>query len=124
MRRNASPANAPDLPADPIVGAVAGLRFHQVVDDRCTPAVCPRNYVLIAPIDNYVGEGFYLVQDPFATPMIYYCSALTKAGVRLGCLNRLYTSHKVSPDAFREIVLGKVAMTCKMQDASFLPWGA
>lgn len=113
-------------PIAPFVSASASLRFHQVVDDYCAPVLNPRDFVLIAPISDWKGEGYYFVQDPLGTPVVYHCTAYVSRsdpGVRLGKLNPLYgdRAETVSYADFQEMVLGKVAMTCKMQDSSLLP---
>jgi hypothetical protein len=48
-------------PFAPFVSTSADLRFHQVIDDLCAPAVNPRDFVLIAPVADWKGEGYYLV---------------------------------------------------------------
>lgn len=113
-------------PIAPFVSASASLRFHQVVDDCCAPVVNPRDFVLIAPTADWKGEGYYLVQDLFGTPVVLFCTAYGSRldpGVRLSKLNPLYrdSAETVSCADFQEMVLGKVAMTCKMQDSSLLP---
>ena len=108
-------------PIAPFVSASTSLRFHRVIDDLCAPAINPRDFVLIAPIGDWKGEGYYLVQDPLGTPVVYHCTAYgsrSNLGVRLGKLNPLYgdRAETVSYADFQERILGKVVMTCKMQD--------
>lgn len=107
-------------PVAPFLGTTRDLRFHEVVDNNCAPVVMARDYVLIAPVDDYCGEGFYLVLDYFGTPVLYHCSGRGSRGINLGYLNTLYEDKIVPVEEFRDIVLGKVVMTCKMQDSRFL----
>ena len=95
------------------------LRVHQVNSDAMEPAFGIRDYVLIAPITNYQGEGIYLIDDGFGADRVRVTNMLTS--LRLTKDNPLYKGETyVDRDRFNEAVLGIVVADIKMRDERFL----
>ena len=110
-------------PPPPSLAFFPGLRFFQVPDDHLEPTVHRLDYVLIAPVAGYRGEGYYLVENGLGEPAGFYCSGAGKVGaplVRLRCLNPHYSDDHVSLDDFAKSVVGKIVLTCKVQDPALL----
>ena len=100
-----------------------GLRFVQVPDDHLEPTVHRLDYVLIAPVAGYRGEGYYLVENGLGEPAGFYCSGAGKVGaalIRLRCLNPHYSDEHFSLNDFAKSVVGKIVLTCKVQDPALL----
>ena len=95
-------------------GLGSGLRFHQVLGDNMQPTIRPRDYVLVAPVHRYAGEGYYLVSDPLHEgASVYSVSAAgTRAApqIRLHSHLKFYSDHLVSTRYFEEHVLAQVVM--------------
>ena len=128
-KRPARAARSPDRQrgsglADLDHTSLAGLRFVEIPDDHLEPETRRRDYILLASTDRYIGEGYYLVRGPCGDDALasYHCTAGgTRASpeVRLTCLNPAYrglADLSLAPAAFAAIVVGKAAMTCKVQD--------
>lgn len=111
---------APAIPADKVFSD--RFRVHPVEGDRMSPTLKPfRDYVLIAPVDHYEGEGIYLVFDGF-TPQLYRVSSTLDRSRPL-CLsgdNDRYQDHHFSAEQFNEHVLGIVVADIKVRDERHL----
>ena len=95
-------------------GIGPGLRFHQVLGDNMQPTIQPRDYVLVAPVHRYVGEGYYLIADPLhqGASVFSVSAAGTRAApqIRLHSHLKFYSDHLVSTSYFEEHVLAQVVM--------------
>ena len=100
-----------------------GLRFVEVPGDHLEPTLCRRDYVLVAATSRYLGEGYYLVGNEAEGTAVYDCSITgTRAEprIRLGCHLRFYTPQLVTKAEFERLVIGKVAMTCRVQNRDLI----
>jgi phage repressor protein C with HTH and peptisase S24 domain len=100
---------------DLFVPAIASrLRIHRPLGDNMEPTIrSTMDYLLIAPVSTYRGEGIYVSDDDGA----FRC----QRGPRQGTLwllsdNRTYQKQRVACEWSDEHVTGKVAALIKTQD--------
>ncbi|OWV87339.1 hypothetical protein ATY75_03245 [Rhizobium sp. N122] len=110
---------APAIPAETIMSD--RLRIRMVESDGMAPALLPmRDYVLIAPIQSYHGDGIYLI-DLYGGSTLYRVQNMLGGQLRLFMDNPLYTGRfTFTREQFEEIVLGIVVADIKVRDERFL----
>ncbi|MGT2444499.1 hypothetical protein ACU4I5_18745 [Ensifer adhaerens] len=115
---------APAIPADRVLSN--DLRVHMVDGDGFEPQLkSQRDYVLIAPVTEYAGEGIYLIHDGYGLVLyrVQYSLATDKP-IRLSLDNPLYRhaerDHRWTREAFNEAVLGIVVADIKVRDDRYL----
>ncbi|WP_037073742.1 S24 family peptidase [Rhizobium leguminosarum] len=109
---------APAIPAEKIMSS--RLRIHMVDSDGMAPALLPmRDYVLIAPIQGYHGDGVYLI-DLQGGSTLYRVQNMLGGQLRLSMDNPLYGSFTFTKAQFEEIVLGIVVADIKVRNERFL----
>lgn len=93
------------------------LRTHKVLGDGMSPTLrSNHDFVLIKPVDHYVGEGIYLVgegtwQDLFRLQKM----GDPKRRIRLFRDNPVYSDQYLTMDEFDSIALGIVVAMIKVQ---------
>ena len=106
------------MSASSFAGLGSGLRFHQVLGDNMQPTIRPRDYVLVAPTQQWAGEGYYLVSYPLHEgASVYSCSVTgTRAEpqIRMHSQLKFYSDHLVTRAYFEEHVLAQVVMICNV----------
>ncbi|WP_455918735.1 hypothetical protein [Ensifer canadensis] len=116
---------APAIPADRILSPT--LRVHMVDGDGFEPQLKNRrDYVLIAPVTEYAGEGLYLLHDGYG-PVLYRVQYILAADkpIRLSLDNPLHRhsegcGHRWSRETFNDAVLGIVVADIKVRDERYL----
>ncbi len=116
---------AAPIPAERVLSP--DLRVHMVDSDGFEPQLKgQRDYVLIAPVTEYAGEGIYLIHDGYG-PVLYRVqySLATDKPIRLSLDNPLYRhtergDHRWSRETFNDAVLGIVVADIKVRDERFL----
>lgn len=102
----------------------ASLSFFQVLDDHLDPVVRRLDYVLVAAADRYLGEGYYLLSNPFGEIASYHCTGFGESRDKpllLGFMNKFYGKPtSISKDEFGRRVVAKVVMTCRVQDHTLI----
>ena len=112
------------LSAPSVHDAPGGLRFVQAPDDHLEPMLGRRDYVLLAPVDRWSGQGYYIVSLGADWKGAFVCDVVGPPSapmIRLHCTNKLYPDQKVTLQQFAEVVIGKVAMMCKLVAGELLP---
>ncbi|MDX0615131.1 hypothetical protein GOD03_11610 [Sinorhizobium medicae] len=111
---------APALPAERVLSD--RFRVHAVKGDGMFPLLRgDRDYVLVAPIDTYRGEGIYLLGNGVGEDLYRVSSALDgKRGLRLSRENERYQEHVVSIEQFESGVLAIVVADIKVREERFL----
>lgn len=109
---------APALPAESVLSD--RLRVHPVIGDRmCDTLRSGYDYVLLAPVDGYSGEGIYLVFDGIGLDL-FRVSPTGNRQLRLSGDNKHYKDHIWTLDLFNEHVLGIVVADIKVRDEHHL----
>lgn len=110
---------APAIPAEKIMST--RLRIHMVDGDGMAPSLRGgRDYVLIAPVDTFKGDGVYLV-DVWGGPTLYRVQNLLGGKIQMKLDNPLYSSVFAFTKAqFEENVLGIVAADITVRDEQML----
>lgn len=114
-----SPRYAPVV-AEPFVSP--SLRIHLVDGDGMEPDLkSRRDYVIIAPISAYCGEGIYLVDRGIGLGL-YRAQWAGGGKILIKLDNPLYrdSGHTCTRDQFDEIVVGFVVADIKVRDERFL----
>lgn len=100
------------------------LRVHLVNSDAMEPTLLnKRDYVLLAPVSQFVGDGVYAIVDHFGTPDLFrvQCIFDGKGSVMLFRDNKRYqTKHVLSVQEFEEVVVGYAVADIKVKDHRFL----
>lgn len=102
--------------------ATTAMRIHLVDGDGMEPALkCRRDYVMIAPVSAFCGEGIYLV-DWGPGPVLYRAQWTGGGKILIKLDNPLYrdSGHTCTRDQFDEIVVGFVVADIKVRDERFL----
>ncbi|AVA22451.1 S24/S26 family peptidase [Rhizobium sp. NXC24] len=103
------------------------LRVHMVDGDTMEPELkSRRDYVLVAPVADYCGEGIYLVDNGLGA-VLCRCAALPgkERMIRVSYDNPVYRhgpngGHYWSSQEFSECVLAIVVADVKVRDSRFL----
>ncbi|WP_085033909.1 hypothetical protein [Ensifer aridi] len=114
---------APALPAERVLSD--RLRVHAVKGDGMFPLLRgDRDYVLVAPIHAYSGDGIYLVDNGVGEDLYRVSSAWDgKKSLKLSRENERYQDHIVSIEQFEAGVLAIVVADIKVRDERFLREG-
>ena len=110
----------PPIPAERLLSG--RLRVRMVDGEGLEPELMSRrDYVLLDPVDNYCGEGIYLL-DVGAGPVLYRVQWAGGDNVLIRYTNPLYrdNGHLVSREKFDEVTLGIVVADIKIRDERFL----
>ncbi len=108
------------IPAESVMSP--SLRIHLVDGDGMEPELkSRRDYVMIAPVSAYCGEGIYLV-DWGPGPVLYRAQWTGGGKILIKLDNPLYrdSGHTCSRDQFDEMVVGFVVADIKVRDERFL----
>ncbi len=111
---------APAMSADRVMSSA--LRVHAVQGDGMFPLLRgSMDYVLVAPVDTYRGEGIYLFHNGLGEDLSRVTSAWDgKKSLCLSKENDRYSSFTVPLDKFNESVLAIVVADIKVRDERFL----
>ncbi|MDW9773066.1 hypothetical protein GOA89_14780 [Sinorhizobium meliloti] len=111
---------APALPAESILSD--RLRVHAVQGDGMFPLLRANwDYVLVAPVHAYRGEGIYLIANGAGEELYRVSPAWDgKKGLKLSRENERYQDHVVSIEQFEAGVLAIVVADIKVRDERFL----
>ncbi|WVT72619.1 hypothetical protein QM996_14010 [Sinorhizobium chiapasense] len=113
---------APAIPAENVLSNK--LRVHLVDSDAMEPTLLnKRDYVLLAPVSQFVGDGVYAIVDRFGSPDLFrvQCIFDGKGSVMLFRDNKRYeTKHVLSVQEFEEVVIGYMVAEIKVKDERFL----
>ncbi|WP_037461320.1 hypothetical protein [Sinorhizobium fredii] len=100
------------------------LRVHLVDGDGMEPTLMnKRDYVLLAPVSQFVGDGVYAIVDALGVIDLFrvQCIFDGKGSVMLFRDNKRYqTKHVLSVQEFEEVVAGYVVADIKVKDHRFL----
>ncbi|AMJ61991.1 S24 family peptidase [Bosea sp. PAMC 26642] len=95
----------------------ARVRLHRVESDNMEPTLRSRwDYVLVAPVHTYAGEGLYLIQHAEGDCQVYRCQCNGQGDIWLLSDNKLYSRHTFSRAKFEARVLAKVLADVKVRD--------
>jgi hypothetical protein len=109
--------------AAPAESVLSGkFRVHPIVGDGMEPTLRgSRDYVLLAPITSYAGEGIYLLDIGIGTELFRVTTTFDgEGGLRLSRENPRYQSHEISRERFEEQVIAIVIADIKTRDERFL----
>lgn len=97
------------------------LRIHPVEGDGLAPELNGRlDYVVLAMVNGYCGDGIYLV-DWGMGPVLYRVQSIGSGNVLMRFSNPVYQSEfTFSVEKFAEMVLGYVVADVKVRDNSML----
>lgn len=91
------------------------LRTHKVLGDGMSPTLrSNHDFVLIKPVDHYVGEGIYLVGSPLGQDF-YRTQGIGRGQIRLARDNKHYEDQIVPAAWFDEHVLAIVVADIKVR---------
>ncbi|WP_037436215.1 hypothetical protein [Sinorhizobium fredii] len=97
------------------------FRIHPVLSDSMEPTLRGgRDYVLLAPVSQYVGEGVYAIVDVLGVPDLFRVTPEFGKGLRLFRDNKRYLEHVVSLEQFEEAVVAFMVAEIKVKDERFL----
>ncbi len=109
---------APSIPVENVLSD--RLRVHPVKGDRLNDTLrSGRDYVLLAPVSRFVGEGIYLVFNGFG-PDLFRVQSIGTGQIRLFGDNQHYQDQFWTVDVFNENALGIVVADIKVRDDRFL----
>lgn len=110
---------APAIPAEHVLSS--HLRVHMVDGDGMEPSLrSRRDYVLVAPIQGWVGDGVYLI-DVHGGATLYRAQNILGGKIQIKLDNPRYSStFTFSREEFYEIALGIVVADIKVRDERFL----
>ncbi|MEY9531187.1 hypothetical protein [Sinorhizobium fredii] len=107
------------IPAENIFSSK--FRVHPVMSDGMEPELkARRDYVLLAPVSSYVGEGVYAIYDGFGVPELFRVTSAFGKGLRLFRDSKRYQEYVLSIEKFEEVVVGFVIADIKVKDERFL----
>ncbi|AFL53983.1 signal peptidase I [Sinorhizobium fredii] len=108
------------IPAENILSSK--FRVHPVLSDAMEPTLkSNRDYVLLAPVSSYVGEGVYAIFDGFGVPELFRVEPEFGKGLRLFRDNKRYDKDYVlSIEKFEEVVVAFMIAEIKVKDERFL----
>ncbi|PDT47470.1 hypothetical protein CO661_12070 [Sinorhizobium fredii] len=98
------------------------FRVHPVLGDAMEPTLRGgRDYVLLAPVTSYEGEGVYLLDIGPGVDLFRVSNAFDgSGGLRLTRENPLYGGSTVGREQFNEVVVGIVVADIRARDERFL----
>jgi len=110
---------APAIPADKVLSDK--FRVHLVKGDGMSPALRSNwDYVLLAPVDHYCGEGIYLI-DIGGGEALYRIQTIMGGKLMMKLDNPAYPgNHILTREKFPEIVIAFVVADIKVRDERFL----
>lgn len=111
---------APAIPAEAVMSPK--LRVHMVDGDGMEPTLRSRkDYVLLAPVTEWCGDGLYLV-DWGAGPTLYRAQHAGLGNVLIKLDNPLYRDegNVFTRDQFNEMVVGYVVADIQVREERFL----
>jgi hypothetical protein len=102
------------------------FRVHPVVGDGMDPTLRGgRDYVLLAPVTLYEGEGIYLVNVGSGLDLFRVSNTFDgSGGLALSQENPRGGYHRLSREQFDALVVGIVVADIKTRDERFLRAGA
>jgi signal peptidase I len=84
-----------------ILGATAGVRPFAIAGDGMMPALRHGDFLLVAAVDRFMGEGVYLLDFDADGEAPFVAQPKVGSGeVIIGRQNPLYAKHEVSMEAF------------------------
>lgn len=110
----------PTIPAENVLSD--RFRVHAVIGDSMEPTLrSDRDYVLVAPVTSYEGEGIYLLDVGLGIELFRVsCTFDGEGGLRLSRENPRYQSYEIGRERFEEMVVGIVVADIKTRDERFL----
>lgn len=108
------------IPAEHVLSR--NLRIRLVDGDGLEPElVSRRDYVILAPVEAYCGEGIYLI-DWGCGPVLYRVQSVGAGKVLIRLSNPLYrdNGYTFTKEQFNEMVLGFVVADVKVRDETML----
>lgn len=99
------------------------FRIHPILGDSMEPTLRgDRDYVLLAPVTSYQGEGIYLLDVGIGMELFRVnCAFDGKGSLHLSRDNKRYQAERaVSRDKFNETVVAIVIADIKPRDERFL----
>ncbi|KSV76683.1 hypothetical protein N182_24740 [Sinorhizobium sp. GL2] len=99
------------------------FRIHPVMSDAMEPTLLARrDYVLLAPVTAYHGEGVYAIIDGLGVPELFRVSPAFdgRGGLRLFRDNKRYNDYVISREQFDEAVVAYMVAEIKVKDERFL----
>jgi hypothetical protein len=108
-------------PANPDAIYSDKLRVRKVDGDGMEPDLRGRDYVLFAPVGEYVGEGIYLILIG-GGEALYRVQSILGGKLLMKLDNPIYrdSGHICTRQEFAEIALGFVVADIKVRDSRFL----
>lgn len=95
------------------------MRLVPIGGDTMEPTLKRGDAVAVVPVTRFSYDSLYVV-DVDTTTRVYRCSSDFCGGVVLSNDNKAYSSLQMSRDEFAEIVIGQVAVLCRVIDRSLL----
>lgn len=111
----------PAIPAENVLSD--RFRVHAVLGDSMEPTLRgDRDYVLLAPVTSFQGEGIYLLDVGVGMELFRVtCAFDGKGSLHLSRDNKRYQAeHAVNRDKFNEAVVAIVVADIKPRDERFL----
>ena len=92
------------------------VRLHRVDGDNMEPTLRGRwDYVVVAPVDTYTGEGLYLI-DVLGAAVVHRCQHNGRGDIWLHSDSEHYSTQTYSRAKFEASVLAKVLADVKVRD--------
>lgn len=113
------------LPALQAFGRREGLRAFPVLGDMMAPTFRRGDFALVAPVDDYRGDGVYVIglEDPSLLRVEVAAPRPRGAPVTLRLVpdNRRYAAHDMTRADFRAHVVAKAVFAVTMMDPALIP---
>lgn len=103
-----------------------GFRFHWIGDNANAPDIRSGDCILVAPVEKWEGDGYYLLEGLSGGFMLKKCVAplIRNDGPVIDLLTetpRGQLRAAMDYDDFRARLIGKAAMICNITDPQLLP---
>ncbi|SRR5260221_8312434 len=105
----------------PMGADAARVRFLPVISDNMQPTFRRGDFVAVAPINDYRGEGIY-VFELLGRPNIYRAATdPMRPGFIVWSDNPAYARHHFTVEQFADAVIGQAFAICKVIDPTLIP---
>jgi len=95
-------------------------RFLPMIGDSMEPTLRNGDLVAVVPVDRFRCDGLYVFAF-LGEPDVYRCSAnFHDGGIDIYKDNGRYGRYTLSPESFRQAVIGQVLATCNIIDRTLL----
>lgn len=108
-----------------LMGAAGGVRPYAIEGDGMMPELRSGDFLLVAPVDRYIGEGLYLLDfDDYGEAPFVAHRKIGTGEVIIGRQNPLYARHEISMVDFcaavRAMAVAEVRMKVSLDQVAGL----